>query len=167
MKALLTLFIVVIAVVLASPLAANATSAAAAPAGGMDGGAQNASILYDVWNSEACALTSTSLLSVQRSARLSRVETWYNWRAGEVSIPYTLLSFSPDGPLGGQIIARGMLVRGGCDALQSTWCVAIGPVYADVEPGQYVLHTASARICYNVLSGGPQSGFIRAYGKTF
>jgi hypothetical protein len=127
--------------------------------------AQVPQLLYDVWNSEACAFTATSLLSIRRSSQLSRIETWYNWRAGETSIPYLLVSFTPDGPLGGQIVARGVLVRGGCDPLQSSWCVATSSVDRRLEPGQYALQAASARICYNSSSGGPQAGFIKAYGS--
>ena len=117
---------------------------------------RSSSMLYEVWNTAGCGFTDTAILPLGRAARLDRVELWYNWRASETTVAFTLLK-------NGQEISRGVLRRGDCDPYQAAWCVAEATVGAELEADTYAVQAAAARICQNGASQG--QGFIRAYGR--
>jgi hypothetical protein len=111
--------------------------------------------LTDNWNTGGCGLTDTATLDLDAPTHLTRVALWYNWRAGEDSVRYSVLS-------GGRQVSDGTLTRGGCDPHQSAWCEARDTPDAALDAGQYSFHLESARLCQNDASG--RVGFIRAWG---
>lgn len=126
--------------------------------GGHDRGAsaQHAErTLMDNWNTAACGFTDTATLDVSSPIHLSRVDLWFNWRAGERSVTYTVSA-------NGQDFGGGTLTRGDCDPYQGAWCVARDAPDIDLEPGRYEIRAARAGLCQNGGSGG--AGFIKAYG---
>lgn len=112
-------------------------------------------LLADTWNTAACGFTDTASFSLATPVRLSRFALWYNWRAGESQVRFTVA-------LNGQAAGQGVLTRGDCDPYQGAWCEARGAPAAQIPAGRYTFRLESARVCQNAASGG--AGFIRAWG---
>jgi hypothetical protein len=131
---------------LAAIVASLATSAT--------GTAQNK--LFDNWNTDACGYTDSATFNLQTPAHLDQIEVWYQWRARESSVPYTIWHDS-------QAIRTGMLYRAECDPYQGAWCIARDSVDIDVGPGAYTIRTERPRVCQNGGSAGV--GFVKAFGS--
>ena len=113
-------------------------------------------LLFDNINQGACGFTDTAVFQLRADSQIDRLALWYNWSAGEQSLPYTLA-------MPGQTMRSGTMVRGGCDPYQGSWCLAEDHVNAQFPAGQYTIRAARARVCQNSGSGG--RGFVQAYGR--
>lgn len=108
------------------------------------------------WNTGACGVTDVATLVLDRPAHIRRVDLWFQWRAGDASVGYSV-------SLNGAPYAEGDLARADCDPNQGAWCVARVEPDADFEAGVYQFRTARPGVCQNAGSGG--RGFIRVYGE--
>jgi len=113
--------------------------------------------LFDNWNPGACGFTDVATLTIERPARLQRIDIWYHWRRDETTARYTT-------SLNGEVIANGELARAECAPSQAAWCVARVELDSDIKPGTYAYRTETPAICQN--SGSKGQGFIRAYGAS-
>ena len=113
-------------------------------------------LLFENWNPNACAYTTSSRFILRTPAHVDRIEVWYNWQAGENSVPYTLLA-------GSRSLRSGTLRRGTCDRYQAAWCAAGDAVNMDLGAGTYVVRAGRSRVCQNGSSGGV--GFIHVLGS--
>ena len=111
--------------------------------------------LFDNWNTGGCGLTDTASLDLRARTHVTRVTLWYNWRAGENAVRYTVSSR-------GRQVGGGTLTRGDCDPYQSAWCEARDTPDADLDSGRYTFRLESGRVCQNDGSGG--AGFIKVWG---
>ncbi len=111
--------------------------------------------LFDNWNSAACAFTDRADFALEAPAQITHVELWYNWRAGERTLPFVLAD-------AGGALAEGELTRGACDPNQASWCVATASLAVAAQPGAHVVQVGQARLCQNAQSGG--RGFVRVRG---
>ena len=109
----------------------------------------------DNWNGDACQLTDRARFKVTAPTRLTDLDLWYNWRAGETAPAFMLTA-------GANVVAQGQLERGACDPQQAAWCNAHAQVDVDAGPGVYDVMTPDKRICMNARSHGV--GFVRVKG---
>jgi hypothetical protein len=113
-------------------------------------------MLIDNWNPSACGYTDSARFNLRAPAHVDRIELWYNWQAGENSVPYAIMS-------GNRTLRSGNLRRGNCDLYQAAWCAAGDSANLDLGPGAYVVHAGRPRVCQNGGSGG--GGFIHVLGS--
>jgi hypothetical protein len=112
-------------------------------------------MLIDNWNPTACGFTNSAVMNLAQPTHVARVVLWYNWAAGESSLPYTLSS-------GGSVLRKGQFQRGTCDPYQAAWCEAVDAIDMNLPPGAYTFTTANQRVCQN--SGSQGMGFIHVQG---
>lgn len=111
--------------------------------------------LVDNWNPAACQFTRRAGFVLHAPTQIVNIELWYNWSAGETSVPFQMRS-------GNEVIARGALERTSCDPYQPSWCGASAMVSLMVPPGTYAVDVARSRVCSNV--GSRNNGFIKVRG---
>jgi hypothetical protein len=114
-------------------------------------------MLFENWNPNSCGYTESSRFTLRTPAHVDRIELWYNWQAGENSVPYSILG-------GGRSLRSGTLRRGSCDPYQAAWCAAGDAVNLDLGAGTYVVRTGRSRVCQNGSSGA--AGFIHVFGSS-
>jgi hypothetical protein len=114
-------------------------------------------VLSDNWNTAGCGFTGSAQMNLVQPAYVERVTLWYNWAAGETSLPYELSR-------GGSVLRSGEFRRGSCDPYQTAWCEATDTIRVKLAPGSYTFTTARKRVCQNGGSNG--AGFIRVTGRT-
>jgi hypothetical protein len=120
-------------------------------------GRSEGKILVENWNTAGCEYTNAAVMNLPQPAHVERVALWYNWAAGETSLPYTLSA-------GGRTLRNGQFGRGTCDLYQAAWCEAVDTIDMNLAPGSYTFTTARQRVCQNGGSRG--MGFIRVTGRT-
>ena len=107
--------------------------------------------LIDSFNGQACELTNAARFTLQSATQITNIEVWYNWRVGETVTPFELVGET-------QVIARGQLARGACDAAQGQWCTASASVAIEAPAGSYAVRTMrGGRLCQNADSGHNES----------
>ncbi|MGD1157607.1 MAG: discoidin domain-containing protein [Terriglobia bacterium] len=113
-------------------------------------------LIIDNWNPAGCGFTDSAVMSLSRPTYVESVQLWYNWAAGESSLPYTLTA-------GGRVLRQGQFRRGSCDPYQTTWCEATDMLGMNLAPGSYTFATTRRRVCQN--SGSNGMGFIHVRGR--
>jgi hypothetical protein len=113
--------------------------------------------LVEIWNTAGCGFTNSAVMNLPQPTHVERVALWYNWAAGETSLPYTLSA-------GGTVLRNGQFGRGTCDLYQAAWCEAVDTIDMRLAPGTYTFTTARPRVCQNGGSNG--MGFIRVTGRS-
>jgi hypothetical protein len=103
--------------------------------GGAAGG--ESTLIIDNWNPSGCSFTDKAVMNLTRPAYVESVQLWYNWAAGESSLPYTLTA-------GGGVLRQGQFRRGSCDPYQSAWCEATDSIGMNLAPGSYTFTVARA-----------------------
>jgi len=112
--------------------------------------------IIDNWNTGGCGFTNSAVMNLSQPAHVESVQLWYNWAAGETSLPYELSR-------GGRVLRSGQFTRGSCDPYQNAWCQAVDSIHMKLAPGSYTFTTARRRVCQNGGSNG--AGFIRVTGR--
>jgi hypothetical protein len=113
-------------------------------------------VISDNWNTAACGFTDNAVMNLSQPTHADRVDLWYNWSAGETSLPYTLSS-------GSRVLRHGAFRRGSCDPYQTAWCEALDTINMDLPAGSYTFRATKGRLCQNPGSRG--MGMIRVYGR--
>jgi hypothetical protein len=113
-------------------------------------------LIIDNWNTAGCGFTDNAVMNLSRPTYVERVQLWYNWAAGESSLPYVLSG-------GGRVLRNGQFRRGSCDPYQTSWCEAVDAIDLKLAPGSYTFTTARRRVCQN--SGSNGMGFIRVTAR--
>ncbi len=118
--------------------------------------ASESTVISDTWNTAACGFTDNAVMNLSQPTHVDRVDLWYNWSAGETSLPYTLSS-------GTSVLRRGAFRRGNCDPYQTAWCEALDTINMDLAAGSYTFRATKERLCQNAGSRG--MGMIRVHGR--
>ena len=118
--------------------------------------ASESTVISDNWNTAACGFTDNAVMNLSQPTHVDRVDLWYNWSAGETSLPYTLSS-------GTSVLRRGAFRRGNCDPYQTAWCEALDTINMDLAAGSYTFRATKERLCQNAGSRG--MGMIRVHGR--
>ncbi|MBZ5670938.1 MAG: discoidin domain-containing protein [Acidobacteriia bacterium] len=114
-------------------------------------------LIIDNWNPAGCGFTDNAVMNLSRPTHVESVHLWYNWAAGESSLPYALSG-------SGRVLRNGQFRRGSCDPYQTAWCEATDMLGMNLAPGSYTFTTARRRVCQN--SGSNGMGFIRVTART-
>lgn len=111
--------------------------------------------LYNNFNPNACALTSSTSFQLSKDAYVARLEVWYQWAQNETGVNYTVST-------GGTTVGQGAMTRSACDPIQPAWCVADAPIFATWPPSTYTVTLTKAQMCQNAQSSG--TGFVNLTG---
>ena len=139
------------AIVLAIPSA----SLAGAPNPAGDIAPDQAPLLFDNSNPDACGLTGAATFRLDSAATVTRIDVWYHFNPDEDGVSYTLYDR-------GHPIEQGRLERSDCDPYQQDWCNARVVLQQRLYEGEYEVRTGRSSICQNERSGG--EGVVRVYG---